>query len=158
LPQIKHMRACLKGLCARKFRGTLPWSAAHVAYSVIRPKSQISNIRHDEKSQESWIWDSAPEKCAPCFRGTRNFLFIFNIFLIYERKLENWKLQKKVYKTFLVNIFKTFVLNVDKIFFFKISKQIFNGWRSIWGKWSRVVLNWPWVLSGNCDTWVTYSM
>jgi hypothetical protein len=25
----------------------LPWSAAHVAYSLIRPKSQISNIRHD---------------------------------------------------------------------------------------------------------------
>jgi hypothetical protein len=30
-----------------KFRATLPWSAAHVAYSLIRPKSQISNIRHD---------------------------------------------------------------------------------------------------------------
>jgi hypothetical protein len=29
------------------FRGTLPWSAAHVAYSLIRPKSQIPNIRHD---------------------------------------------------------------------------------------------------------------
>jgi hypothetical protein len=26
---------------------SLPWSAAHVAYSLIRPKSQISNIRHD---------------------------------------------------------------------------------------------------------------
>jgi hypothetical protein len=26
---------------------TLPWSAAHVAYSLIRPKSQIPNIRHD---------------------------------------------------------------------------------------------------------------
>jgi hypothetical protein len=25
----------------------MPWSAAHVAYSLIRPKSQISNIRHD---------------------------------------------------------------------------------------------------------------
>jgi hypothetical protein len=25
----------------------LPWSAAHVAYSLIRPKSQIPNIRHD---------------------------------------------------------------------------------------------------------------
>jgi hypothetical protein len=25
----------------------LPWSAAHVAYSLIRAKSQISNIRHD---------------------------------------------------------------------------------------------------------------
>jgi hypothetical protein len=30
-----------------KFRGTLSWSAAHVAYSLIRPKSQIPNIRHD---------------------------------------------------------------------------------------------------------------
>jgi membrane protein CcdC involved in cytochrome C biogenesis len=25
----------------------LPWSAAHVAYSLIRPKFHISNIRHD---------------------------------------------------------------------------------------------------------------
>jgi hypothetical protein len=30
----------------------------------------------DEKTQESWIWARAPKKCAPCFRGTRNFLFI----------------------------------------------------------------------------------
>jgi hypothetical protein len=30
-----------------KFRGTLSWSAAHVAYSLIRPESQIPNIRHD---------------------------------------------------------------------------------------------------------------
>jgi hypothetical protein len=30
-----------------KFRVTLPWSAAHVAYSLIRPKSQISNSRYD---------------------------------------------------------------------------------------------------------------
>jgi hypothetical protein len=41
------MRAFLKDLCARKFRGTMPWSAAHVVYSLIRPKSQISNIKHD---------------------------------------------------------------------------------------------------------------
>jgi hypothetical protein len=41
LPQIKHMRACLF------FRGTLPWSATHVGYSLIRPKSQIPKIRHD---------------------------------------------------------------------------------------------------------------
>jgi hypothetical protein len=25
----------------------MPWSAAHVAYSLIRPKSQIPNIKHD---------------------------------------------------------------------------------------------------------------
>jgi hypothetical protein len=30
-----------------KFKGTLPWPAAHVAYSLIRPKSQIPNISHD---------------------------------------------------------------------------------------------------------------
>jgi hypothetical protein len=30
----------------------------------------------DEKTQESWILACAPKKCAPCFRGTRNFLFI----------------------------------------------------------------------------------
>jgi hypothetical protein len=30
-----------------KFRATLPWSAAHVAYSLILPKSSIPNIRHD---------------------------------------------------------------------------------------------------------------
>jgi hypothetical protein len=41
------MGACLKDLCASKIRGTLSWSAAHVAYSLIRPKSQIPNIRHD---------------------------------------------------------------------------------------------------------------
>jgi hypothetical protein len=46
LPQIKHMRACLKGLLGQ-FRTTLPWSAAQMAYSLIRPKFQISNIRHD---------------------------------------------------------------------------------------------------------------
>jgi hypothetical protein len=47
LPQIENMRTCLKGLCARKFRATMPWSAAHLDYSLIRPKSQIPNIRHD---------------------------------------------------------------------------------------------------------------
>jgi hypothetical protein len=71
VPQIKHMGACLREknlevhyhgfLCLKlniwglvwkvfargKFRGTLPWSAVHVAYSLIRPKSQIPNIRHD---------------------------------------------------------------------------------------------------------------
>jgi hypothetical protein len=31
-----------------------------------------------EKNKESWIWARAPKKCAPCFRGTRNFLFIGN--------------------------------------------------------------------------------
>jgi hypothetical protein len=30
-----------------KFRRTLPWPAAHMAYSLIRPKSQIPNIWHD---------------------------------------------------------------------------------------------------------------
>jgi hypothetical protein len=35
----------------------------------------------DEKTQESWIWARAPKKCAPCFRGTRNFLFIFLKFM-----------------------------------------------------------------------------
>jgi hypothetical protein len=30
-----------------KFRATLPWSATHVAYSLIRPKFQIPNIGHD---------------------------------------------------------------------------------------------------------------
>jgi hypothetical protein len=30
-----------------KFRATMPWLAAHLAYSLIRPKSQIPNIRHD---------------------------------------------------------------------------------------------------------------
>jgi hypothetical protein len=47
LPQIKHMRTCLEGYARGKFRATLPWSAAHVANSLIRPKSQIPNIRHD---------------------------------------------------------------------------------------------------------------
>jgi hypothetical protein len=28
-------------------RATWPWPAAQVAYSLIRPKSQIPNIRHD---------------------------------------------------------------------------------------------------------------
>jgi hypothetical protein len=28
-------------------RATLPWPAVHEAYSLIRPKSQIPNIRHD---------------------------------------------------------------------------------------------------------------
>jgi hypothetical protein len=36
-------------------------------------------LTEDEKTQESWIWTRAPKKCAPCFRGTQNFLFIFNI-------------------------------------------------------------------------------
>jgi hypothetical protein len=30
-----------------KFRATMSWSAAHVAYSLIRPKSHIPNSRHD---------------------------------------------------------------------------------------------------------------
>jgi hypothetical protein len=34
-------------LARKKFRATLPWSAAHVAFSLIRQKSQIPNIRHD---------------------------------------------------------------------------------------------------------------
>jgi hypothetical protein len=33
----------------------------------------------DEKTQGSWIWARAPKKCAPCFRGTRNFLFIYDL-------------------------------------------------------------------------------
>jgi hypothetical protein len=41
------MRACFKGFAQGKFRGTMPWSAAHVAYSLIRPKSQIPNIKYD---------------------------------------------------------------------------------------------------------------
>jgi hypothetical protein len=36
-----------RSLSEENFRATLPWSAAHVAYSLIRPKSQISNIRYD---------------------------------------------------------------------------------------------------------------
>jgi hypothetical protein len=28
------------------FKATLPWSAVHVVYSLIWPKSHISNIRH----------------------------------------------------------------------------------------------------------------
>jgi hypothetical protein len=54
------------------------------AYSLIRPKSQIPNIRHDgtlsignmlmiKKTQESWIWTRAFKKCAPCFRGNTEF-------------------------------------------------------------------------------------
>jgi hypothetical protein len=55
---------------------------------LVRQKSQISNIEHncteDEKTQESWILARAPKKCAPCFRGTRNFLFIY--FHVCRRK------------------------------------------------------------------------
>jgi hypothetical protein len=60
------------GILTENCPATLSWSAAHVAYSLIRPKSQID----DEKTQGSWIWARAPKKWAPCFRGTRNFLFI----------------------------------------------------------------------------------
>jgi hypothetical protein len=35
------------------------------------------------KNQESWIWARTLKKCAPCFRGTRNFLFIF-FFKVYH--------------------------------------------------------------------------
>jgi hypothetical protein len=38
---------CLKLNIWRLVRATLPWSAAHVAYSLILPKSQITYIRHD---------------------------------------------------------------------------------------------------------------
>jgi hypothetical protein len=56
----------------------MPWSAAPMAYSPIRPKSQISNVGHDGTlSIRNFILIYiAPKKCAPCFRGTRNFLFI----------------------------------------------------------------------------------
>jgi hypothetical protein len=54
------------------------------ACDLLPNPAKVPNIRHngtlsidanDEKTQESWIWAHAPKKCAPCFRGTQNFLF-----------------------------------------------------------------------------------
>jgi hypothetical protein len=44
LPQIKHT---YEGACLKALRATFPWSATHVAYSLIQLKSQNPNIRHD---------------------------------------------------------------------------------------------------------------
>jgi hypothetical protein len=43
--QIEQMRAHLKDFSAKIVMS--PWSPAPVAYSLIRPKSHISNIGHD---------------------------------------------------------------------------------------------------------------
>jgi hypothetical protein len=84
--QIEQMRAHLKGLSARIVVSSESMVTAPVAYSLIRPKSHISNIKHDGTlSFRNFIM------------MVKNFKnYIFEPILAYGRdtakvtKIENW--------------------------------------------------------------------
>jgi hypothetical protein len=69
-----------------KFRVTLPWSAAHVAYSLIRPKSQIPNIRHDGtlSTRNFMLMMKKPKNLEPCTQKMCSLLPWYTEFPVYS--------------------------------------------------------------------------